>query len=368
MPSLRLVADDLTGALDSAAAFVGLCGPIPVKWSGISDDTGTSLAIDSGTRERSASEAAARASALGPFLNGGDIAFKKVDSLLRGPWAAELAACFALGHWLHCVMAPAFPHHGRHTLNGRQWARSEDGSWRDVGGGDLATHLRAQGRFATSGRIADGLQDGVTIFDAAAETDLMQIASLATAQARGPILWCGAGGLARALACGHHFTPLRALEKPILGFFGSDQAAMQAQLEACRPHWMTVGRESDVVAIAHRLAGNGVAMVAVELPTALRRQEAAARIASAFDDIVAGVRKPGTLIVAGGETLRSVCMSLGATSLDVIGEIEPGVPRSVMRGGLWDGVAVVSKSGAFGGRHLWRDLLIENGFMKAELD
>jgi len=30
--------------------------------------------------------------------------------------------------------------------------------------------------------------------------------------------------------------------------------------------------------------------------------------------------------------------------------------------------ANVSKSGAFGGRHLWRDLLIENGFMKAELD
>ena len=71
--------------------------------------------------------------------------------------------------------------------------------------------------------------------------------------------------------------------------------------------------------------------------------------------------RPGTLIAAGGETLRRLCIALGATTIEVQGQIEPGLPRSVMRGGLWDGVDVISKSGAFGGPNLWRDLLEQNG-------
>ena len=62
-------------------------------------------------------------------------------------------------------------------------------------------------------------------------------------------------------------------------------------------------------------------------------------------------------MVAGGETLRGLCLALGATSLEVQGRIVPGLPRSVMRGGRWDGVTVLSKSGAFGPPNLLRDLL-----------
>ena len=57
---------------------------------------------------------------------------------------------------------------------------------------------------------------------------------------------------------------------------------------------------------------------------------------------------PGTLVIAGGETLRDVCDMLEAEWLEVDGEIMPGVPTSVMNGGRWDGMTVVSKSGAFG--------------------
>ena len=37
MPILRLLADDLTGALDTSVEFVGLCGPIEI---GLGDDIG----------------------------------------------------------------------------------------------------------------------------------------------------------------------------------------------------------------------------------------------------------------------------------------------------------------------------------------
>ena len=42
------------------------------------------------------------------------------------------------------------------------------------------------------------------------------------------------------------------------------------------------------------------------------------------------------------------------------GRIVPGLPRSILQGGRWAGVDVISKSGAFGTRELWRDLLQDN--------
>ena len=58
MPSLRLIADDLTGALDTTAEFVELCGPVEVRWmGGLPASVPESLAVDSGTRERPRAEA-----------------------------------------------------------------------------------------------------------------------------------------------------------------------------------------------------------------------------------------------------------------------------------------------------------------------
>ena len=87
------------------------------------------------------------------------------------------------------------------------------------------------------------------------------------------------------------------------------------------------------------------------------------RIVQAFARLLETAPRPGTLIVAGGETLGAVCDALGATGLAATGLVGPGVPRSVLMGGRWDGAAVVSKSGAFGGDGLWRDLLARNGFI-----
>src|SRR5690349_14816370 len=83
------------------------------------------------------------------------------------------------------------------------------------------------------------------------------------------------------------------------------------------------------------------------------------RIGAELGRLVQGMEPPGTLIVAGGETLRGLCIALGARSLEVRGRIVPGLPHSVLRGGVWDGVLVVSKSGAFGHPGLLRDLILE---------
>lgn len=355
---LRLIADDLTGALDSAAELTGLCGPVPLRWTDGGDMAG-SVAIDAGTREASRDGAVARLRVLAPMLRGADIAFKKIDSLLRGHVAAELAACMAGGDWRHVVLAPAFPAQGRITRGGRVLVRQASGALSTVAP-DLHSLLAMEGLQARRGDPSAPLPPGLSIFDAEDDADLARIVALGRAAPR-PVLWCGSGGLARALAGTATAAAGTALHGPVLGLFGSDQVATARQLDACGDHAIAIaaGDQADASRVARIMDKAGVVMVRVALPEGLDRAEAARRIAAVMAGLTQRLNPPGTLIAAGGETLRAICAALGARGLDAVGIVQPGVPRSVMRGGAWDGVDVVSKSGAFGGDALWRDLLAE---------
>ncbi|MEH3063145.1 MAG: Hrp-dependent type III effector protein [Methylobacterium radiotolerans] len=366
MTRLRLIADDLTGTLDTAAGFTGLCGAIPVAWPELLAGDGSGcLAIDSGTREVSAAEADRIVGALAPRLDGADIAFKKVDSLLRGPWAAELAAVLRTGTWGRCVVAPAFPYQGRRTEGGRQLARR--GAGFEPVSGDIAEGLRAVGLPARRADVSDGPVAGVAVYDAASDADLARVADLGGG---GPVLWCGSGGLAAALARGVAAPGDDRLAGPVLGLFGSDRPETAAQLAACGAHHLVLSaRHPDHAgAVAARLDRDGVVLASLALPEGTGREEAAARIAQTFAQVVDRVPRPGTLLVAGGETLKALCLALSVARLDVTGQITPGLPRSTLRGGRWDGLAVVSKSGAFGTEGVWRDLLHGNGFPRSRSD
>jgi len=355
---LRLIADDLTGALDTAAEFAGLAGAIPVRWD--LPESG-SAALDAGTREASRAEAEARVRALAPALLGADIAFKKFDSLLRGQVGAELAACIAAAPWRSVVVAPAFPAQGRITRDLRQMARQQDGSWQQAGR-SLSDLLTEAGIAWRKGDPDAALPPGVSVFDAVEEQDLDRIAMIGKASP-GPVLWCGSGGLGRALARGHPAPVNRLLRRPVLGLFGSDQPVTARQLAACEPFWHRIS-DSDPSLIDTSLSRDGAALVSVVLPGNATRESAAARIAEIFGALAHAVPPPGTLIAAGGETLRALCDALGARALAAQGLVAPGVPRSALVGGRWDGVAVISKSGAFGHDALWRDLLAENGLLR----
>jgi uncharacterized protein YgbK (DUF1537 family) len=260
-----------------------------------------SVAIDSATREVSEAEAAETVARLASELPGADIAFKKIDSLLRGPVAAELGAVAPL--FDHVVCAPAFPFQGRVTRGGRQYARDGAG-WRTVGPEDLPVALR----------------------DAETDDDLSRIVA-AGRRLAGRVLWVGTAGLAGALTGGLP-VPRPVLRGLLLALVGSDHAVALGQIAAAR--------------------ASGVAVRTVSVPAGTVRSAAQALIARGFADILATAPRPGTLFVSGGETLRDVCDRLGATGLIVDGEFEPGAPCSVITGGLWDGLRVVSKSGAFG--------------------
>jgi D-threonate/D-erythronate kinase len=369
MPSLRLLADDLTGALDTAAEFVGLWGPFDVTWAdALPSKLPACVAVDTGTRERERAQSVAIVESLVPLLREGSIAYKKVDSLLRGAWAAELGACLRSGFWRSCIVAPAFAYQGRRTRNGQQYARAQDGGWSPVGD-TLLAQLAADGIAAQPGRYDAELTAGVHVFDAESDEDLDHVVTIGRRAAQ-PVLWCGSGGLAGAFARGSSASVHQHLRKPVLGLFGSDQATTAAQLKACGAAVVALperGHDSAALVRA-RLAAHGVALVRFDLVSGLSRGEAAARIARALASLTEALDPPGTLLVAGGETLKALCLALGAHALRVTGRIMPGLPRSTIQGGRWDGVEVISKSGAFGPPDLWRKLLQDNDLLNERHD
>jgi uncharacterized protein YgbK (DUF1537 family) len=362
MSSLRLLADDLTGALDTSAELVGKFGPLEVCWSiaSIAPDQ-PSFSIDSGTRERAADDAFAIVQKLAPRLAGAATAYKKIDSLLRGHWAAELDACWQTGLWDACIVAPSFAYQGRRTIDGQQFARGADGRWSAVGK-NLVEQLRDRKLEARRTRPADGLRPGINVFDSETDNDLDWVVK-AGENYSGRVLWCGSGGLASALARGADVWVSDELKGPVLGVFGSDHRMTALQLEACGSVVVVSGDvECDIDRIKQALA-KGVAFVRLDAPDAHSRDDVAQHFSRQISQLSRLIDPPGSLVVAGGETVKAHMIAVEARALRPLGRLEPGIPKSVIEGGDWSGVEVVSKSGAFGAVDVWAKLLKQNGLI-----
>ncbi|SMF69065.1 Uncharacterized conserved protein YgbK, DUF1537 family [Tistlia consotensis] len=363
MTALRLIADDLTGALDSAAQFTGAGAPVTVLLDPEAEPAAAgNLAIDTATRDRPKAAALAAVASAATRLRGAGLAFKKIDSLLRGPFAEELALCLELGGFRSCIVAPAFPAQHRVTRDGRQLWRAPSGAWQPTAC-DLTAALSEAGLAPRPAARPDRLSgSGVFVCDAECAADLAAIAAAGRAL-DGPLLWCGSAGLAAALA-GQPAAPAALGPQPLLLVVGSRHPVMLDQLARLRDldSGITVALpEGDAAAalatLERRLQQAGRALVTFELPDGLAEAEAAGLIAGRLRGLVQRCPRPASLFVSGGETLRALCEALAVERLEVVGEVAAGLPASRLVGGRWDGLPLVSKSGAFGGPALLAELI-----------
>ncbi len=342
MTIVRLIADDLTGALDTAAQFTGRIGPLPVLLDQTTAAPAASYALNLSCRDGDEKTAVALTRASLPCLSDADIAFKKIDSLLRGHWAAELAGIVQSGMFRRIVLAPAVPAHGRVTRGGLQTLVRSSG--RPTLIKDAARELERYG--VSSGR---GECD-VTLLDAESDADLDAIAKRYANEPE--TLWCGAAGLARALAQ----QPPRAaqpLNQPHLVLVGSRHPVSLRQVEvfgAARPDWLaSMGADARFVdRILATLETFGCCVVLPALPEGLTEAQATERIAHSIELLSRRLPALGGLTVVGGETFAALCRTVEATQITANGEFLHGVPAARMESGLWAGTSCASKSGAFG--------------------
>jgi len=360
---VRIVADDLTGALDAAAPLVGLAGPLPVLWDGSAARTMRgSFALDSESRERPAPPEHSLAA-----LRGADLAYKKIDSLLRGRTVDEIAACLASGLFASVVIAPAFPAQQRITRGGRQyWRPAATAAWQPVEV-ELMAELRRRGLPVSQAPSVDEIAGrGSFLCDATTEDDLAAIVRAGRALTA-PLLWIGTAGLAHALAGPSGLAGPTALPPPLLLVIGSHHPVTLAQLEQLAAHApdaiaaIRLGSGDFTAAherLAAALADHGRAALVFALPDGTGADVAGPLFDRVLALASARLPPPRSLGVTGGATLFRLVRALDARALLVSGELMPGIAVSRLDGGRWPGATVLSKSGAFGATDLlvrwWR--------------
>ena len=363
MTIVRALADDLTGAFDAGAAFVGMCGPIAVSWRNEEAPQTGSLVFDNEARsEADAGLAARRTQHDLSLIDDSDIAFKKINSLMRGHTVTELRACMASKHFPSMVLAPSFPHQGRITRDAQQFARLEEGGrWQPVGP-NLVAAFEEQAKHLGASDRARGA--GLFICDAETDDDMRSLPGR-LADVERPVLWCGSAGLARAMAV-VPTAPSQWSRESALVVVGTNHSVSQDQVAGIKramPDAICIvdGSQSmdEVRDCLHRRLAEGKSAV---LATGFEATEPAAarrRIAQAITGILPRLPVPERFIAMGGETLLMVLDAVGAHSAIVKGEVMPGIAIGHAVGGAWDGVTFASKSGAFGAPSLLCDLLTD---------
>jgi uncharacterized protein YgbK (DUF1537 family) len=398
--SLLIIADDLSGAADCAVGFASAGHRTVVMLDStrqldVSGENAVSAAIDviatdTDTR-RSSPEAAARETveAWRTLHTPGRRLYKKIDSTLRGNWAAEVAALQPLAGL--AIVAPAFPATGRTTRGGRVFVNGSPlettDTWQLENAGqraDMAAMLAATGLSsailpletvrdagstlvrAISEQAARGVQ--ALIVDAVTGEDLAALAH-ATSSMNDALFWVGSGGLAREMARLPDLfsgTPIGSPGRssaasfsgtprqrevplapsipqggPILILVGTLSAVSDAQCAMLRDDG---GIAELVVMPAILRAGSGHAQwpalqasigahlsAQTDLLLRIGRDDTfdpaeGAQLSAALGHLIAPhFGKIAGLIATGGETARAALRATGIDSLELVAEVEPGI-------------------------------------------
>ena len=311
---VAIIADDLTGALDTSVPFVlaGKRVAAATRRSGLPAALASGAAVvvaNTGSRGFDAGKAASEVRAAAGLLKKAEprIVFKKIDSRLKGNVGAEARALAESFGFADLVVAPAVPDQKRVTVGGA------------VTGHGVEAPIRVAPHF-------DGLS--TRIVDAETIDDIAQ-ATRETDWSR--TLAVGARGFGVVLAGAPAAAPAR---------FAPDNATLFA-IGSRDPI-----TESQIAALA------GVDGTAGRLPALLRPEGAldAEKLERFADEVAAAVDRlrPTTLVMSGGATALAILDRLGVDLVFPLGEAGAGLPFFLIGNENHPSIRCVVKSGGFG--------------------
>jgi uncharacterized protein YgbK (DUF1537 family) len=374
-PRIGIIADDLTGAGDTAVQFVraGWQTELQLRPGTTSARV---IAITTDSRNQTAREAAAAVTAAVARLCelGVTHLYKKIDSTLRGQVGAEIEA--VLKGWSAdgiAIVCPAFPAAGRTVIDGEvrvngvpvtQTAAGSD-PVTPVSEGRIqkllgASHIGSSSaesaqvlaaRIRNSGRIA--------VVDATSEDDLRRLAG-AVALVGPAAIAVGSAGLARHLALAW-----RAPAAPAVVIVTSiqDVARRQASAVEAGGAYRVEPAPEDLVddQLWARLSAKifdqlneANSTVLLTAPTDRSRGLPPALIPRRFAELTTRIltdRPRGSIsgvVVTGGDGARALVEALDASAINLRDEVVTGVPIGTLVGGPATGLTIVTKAGGFG--------------------
>lgn len=360
--STVILADDLTGACDSAAAFAACGLETRVALERFPEQVNAQVvaySLDARNLEPTQIAQRMRMAMKRSSGRSAGVLFCKIDSAGRGPMGEMVLSALDASEAGWAVMTPAFPDQGRTVKNGTLEIAGGDSVSRRIamkqlfprGSEDIVGLIGGDDPEGCERQMRMALDAGrrVLICDAESREDIATMVEAARQMDRGPVLWCGSAGLARALAQSHYsqLEPTR------------DAVRAKTQGEICllftgTPHGVTTGQIEVLAGMGgvEQLEGDGARNTPI---SECRCAVAAVRCGDTSDAQIRGVWEQvqdangvRALILTGGDTASMVLRALGAEAIQVRGEIESGIPWGMIEGGIADGYPVVTKSGGFG--------------------
>jgi len=401
-----IIADDLTGALDTGVHFISAQSHPLLRIANGSPLDLTNmpfadvLVLDTETRLMTPREAYSRIrSTAAELVDGGYLSFyKKIDSTYRGNVGAEIDAMLDLLGYPAAAVVSAVPMAGRIVQNGICLVRevplheSESGtdrlspqmtsSIREIVASQSARQSVVIDHTVTSlpplelasdleRRIMQGAE--ILLFDAATDDDIRRIVK-ALRLVPEPLLLAGAAGMARALTetDSPASTGTLSLSGPGLFISGSLMQTTAEQADRLAGHTDRVAslalRPDAVVSSSaremNRIVEGAIAAAESGRHILLRTTTGhpvpgfpipglaaadVARFVARCARRIVEATPVGTLVVSGGSTAIAMIEALGVTNLRVTGEVESGLPvceAEVSPDGRH--YRIVTKAGGFG--------------------
>lgn len=410
MTRLMIIADDLTGALDTGVQFAaaGACVKVITNWTEDlfhSDSTADVLVVDTESRHIAPEEAyrivynvtAAAVKAGIPHL------LKKTDSALRGNVGSELAAMLDASGRPMLPFLPAFPTMDRITKNGYQY----------IGGHLLEESIFNQDPFEPAkesyvpkiiaqqsdvpvqvvqinGNEDNAVKHSIAVFDAQTKEQLRGIAQRLMREGKLSIM-AGCAGLASALpdllgltgepeaaACttdailticgsvnpitarqleygeahGFHRIRLTTAQKLQKDFWSSENGKKELRelVSECLQEKLCILDTNDIP--------GGENTVEYTRANGISSETIRENIPEALGTIASELIRKGlksTIVVMGGDTLIGILKKLGVQELEPVAELLPGTVLAKFRlnGNIYQ---IITKSGGFGKDSLLTDL------------
>jgi len=392
-----VVADDLTGAMDTGSRFANRGFETVVDTRTGEMQSADVLVIDTDTRYAAPDEAQKQVRSI-VSNHASSIVYKKIDSTLRGNVVTETMAALRGVGADGAIVAPAFPNEGRitvggqHLLAGRPVTETATGSDPDQEAptAHLPTLFERTNAAVTAVEIDEvsstpnlctritkeleaANQPVIAVCNAATDDHLASIAD-AAGGVDASLLYVGSAGLAG-------YIDPEPVAGGAIGVVGSANSCTLRQLDAIPDGRMVhidpeevindseTAVDSAVGRLVKILADNRFAVVtAARSSSDVEATLTAGREAGLSDavtrrrvaDILGRVTKEVAtraavrgLFITGGAVAWKTLNTLGVHSVSLTERtVTSGVPVGRLRGGALDGTAAVTKAGGFGGRRL----------------
>ena len=382
-PRVLVVADDLTGAMDSAGPFAEIgvetwvvaapmqCDPAMIAGARV-------VSVNTDSRHLHAVQAATQVREIVRRLGAEafDIVVKKIDSTLRGNVVSETLALLEASGRRSAVIASAFPAQGRIVKNGMVHVNgvplAETAFARDALSPPPLAPLQqvfaeAAPRFGVAiagpgNDFSSASNIRIWIVDGATDADLAATVRAVQAQL-GDLLLAGSAGITKPLArtCFERAVSRGAPNKltgTIVFAVGSRAVQSAEQIESLlqEPGSRMLRAPNGRLLQKEFPAARNLVLKATA--DAAGKEGDSQRVAAdmARNAIDAARRTHAQALVAtGGDTAIAVLTETGNPALQVLGDLMPGIPyaRIHLDGApLW----LVTKAGGFGGRDTFREI------------